>query len=112
MHVNAAEAMDSVTDRPRILKITLDHKEPSDILITIEDSGPRLETKDIERIFEPFYTTKPAGMGMGLAICRSMVEAHGGRMLAAPGRWYGLAVHISFSATAKVGGGVADAVSA
>ena len=115
--VNAAEAMDSVTDRARILKITLNRKEPSDILITVEDSGPSLESKDIERIFEPFYSTKPAGMGLGLAICRSIVEAHGGRMFATPGRWYGLAVHISMPATVigavqKVGGGVADAVSA
>jgi signal transduction histidine kinase len=115
--VNAAEAMDTVTDRARILKITLNRKEPSDILITIEDSGPGMEPENIERIFEPFYTTKPAGMGLGLAICRSIVEAHGGRMFAAPGRWYGLAVHISLPATAisavqKVGGGVADAISA
>jgi signal transduction histidine kinase len=115
--VNAAEAMDSVTDRARILKITLNRKEPSDILITIEDSGPGMEPENIERIFEPFYTTKPAGMGLGLAICRSIVEAHGGRMFATPGRWYGLAVHISLPATAtnaaqKVGGGVADAISA
>jgi signal transduction histidine kinase len=114
--VNAAEAMDSVTDRARILKITLNRKEPSDIVITVEDSGPSLEPKDIERIFEPFYTTKPAGMGLGLAICRSIVEAHGGRMFATPGRWYGLAVHISIPATVigavqKVRGGVADAVS-
>jgi signal transduction histidine kinase len=76
-----------------------------------------MEPKNIERIFEPFYTTKPAGMGLGLAICRSIVEAHGGRMFATPGRWYGLAVHISLPAKAigaaqKVGAGVTDRVSA
>jgi C4-dicarboxylate-specific signal transduction histidine kinase len=114
--VNAAEAMDSVTDRARILKITLERKEPSDILLTVEDSGPGVEPKNITGIFEPFYTTKPTGMGMGLAICRSIVEAHGGRMFATPGRWYGLAVHISLPASAideaQKLGGVANAVSA
>jgi signal transduction histidine kinase len=115
--VNAAEAMESVTDRARILKITLDCKELSDILITVEDSGPGIEVTNIERIFQPFYATKPAGMGMGLAICKSIIEAHEGSMFATPGRWYGLAVHISLPATAigtaqKVGGGVADGVSA
>ena len=52
MHVNAAEAMDSVTDRARILKITLDHKEPSDILVTIEDTGPGMEANS----HSPTYT--------------------------------------------------------
>ena len=109
--------MASLTDRDRVLKVTSSMEYPSGVLIRIEDSGPGLEAKNIERIFEPFYTTKPAGMGLGLAICRSIVEAHGGRMFATPGRWYGLAVHISMPATAigaaqTVEGGVVDAVSA
>jgi len=48
------------------------------VLITVEDSGPGIEPKNAERIFEPFYTTKPGGMVMGLSICRSIIEEHGG----------------------------------
>jgi signal transduction histidine kinase len=52
------------------------------VLVTISDSGPGLGTEELEQVFQAFYTTKAKGMGMGLAICRSMVEAHGGRMWA------------------------------
>jgi signal transduction histidine kinase len=54
------------------------------VSIAVEDSGPGLPAHHIERIFDPFYTTKPGGLGMGLSICRSIVEAHGGRLLAVP----------------------------
>jgi C4-dicarboxylate-specific signal transduction histidine kinase len=116
--VNAAEAMDSTTDRDRVLRVTSDQQDhPSGILITVEDSGPGVESKNIERMFEPFYTTKPEGMGMRLAICRSIIEAHGGRLSAAAGRLGGLAMQISLPASAtgaaqKVRARVADVVSA
>jgi C4-dicarboxylate-specific signal transduction histidine kinase len=61
--VNAADAMEVVIDRERLLKIT--SEERSGVLISVEDSGPGVETENIERIFEPFYTTKPNGMGWG-----------------------------------------------
>ena len=101
--VNAAEAMDFTTDRDRVLRVTSEQQDQSGIQITVEDSGPGMEPKNVELIFAPFYTTKPGGMGMGLAICRSIIEAHGGRLSAAPGSLGGLAMKISLPASA-VGG--------
>jgi signal transduction histidine kinase len=94
--MNATEAMDSVPDRTRLLRITSDAiRESPGVLITVEDSGPGIHPKDIDKIFEPFYTTKSQGMGMGLSICRSIVEAHGGRLIAEPGRVHGLVLRVS-----------------
>jgi signal transduction histidine kinase len=93
--------MDSMTDRDRVLKITANRQEPSGVLITVEDSGPGIAPENIKRIFEPFYTTKPQGMGMGLTICRSIVEAHGGSLVAAPSALGGLAMRISLPASAS-----------
>lgn len=100
--VNAADAMASVTDRDRVLKVKAE-RQPTGVLITVEDSGSGVEPKNIDRLFEPFYTTKCDGMGMGLAICRSIVEDHGGRLFATPGRPYGLAMQISLPASVPRG---------
>jgi signal transduction histidine kinase len=59
------------------------------VLITVEDSGTGIEPQNIERIFEPLFTTKTNGMGMGLSICRSIIESHGGRLWASPGQHHG-----------------------
>jgi PAS domain S-box-containing protein len=80
--INAIDAMSSTSDGPRELTISTRMNEPGAVLVTVSDSGPGIAPGSIERLFEPFYTTKTSGMGMGLSICRSIVEAHGGRLWA------------------------------
>src|SRR5437868_1496626 len=79
---NAVEAMSEAQDGPRELLIRTDQDRPGGVLVAVQDSGPGLKPESIDRLFDAFYTTKPGGMGMGLSICRSIVEAHGGRMWA------------------------------
>ena len=69
----------------RILRVNSEIHDSRDILISVRDSGPGIDPKDIDRIFDRFFTTKSNGMGMGLSICRSIVEAHNGRLWAEPG---------------------------
>jgi PAS domain S-box-containing protein len=83
--MNAVEAMGSVNDRAHILQVAAQVGHPKEVMITIKDSGCGIEPKDIDRIFERFFTTKSHGIGMGLWICRSIVEAHEGRLWAEPG---------------------------
>ena len=80
--MNAIEAMSAVADRPRELAITTRNGETDQVVVAVRDSGGGLDPKSSERIFEAFYTTKPAGMGMGLSISRSIVQNHGGRLWA------------------------------
>jgi signal transduction histidine kinase len=87
--VNAIEAMSGVRDRPRELTIVTAASEPHGVVIEVRDSGPGLEEEGAERVFEPFYTTKAQGIGIGLSISRSIVEAHGGRLWANPNEPYG-----------------------
>jgi PAS domain S-box-containing protein len=81
--MNAIEAMMSVDDQPRLLNLESRIDDSGDVLVAVRDSGIGLGTES-DRIFTPFYTTKPNGMGMGLSICRSLVEGHSGRLWAAP----------------------------
>jgi signal transduction histidine kinase len=93
--LNAAEAMGSVTDGARLIKIRSDINDISSILVTVEDSGTGIDTKDLEHIFDVFFTTKSSGMGMGLSICRSIIEAHGGRLWASHGITCGSIFHVA-----------------
>ena len=79
--VNAFEAM-SGQNEAREMLISAEKAEPDGVLVAVRDSGPGLAAEHLERLFEAFYTTKPTGMGMGLSICRSIIEAHGGRLWA------------------------------
>jgi PAS domain S-box-containing protein len=76
--VNAVDAMSGVRERPRELVVETGRNYPNDVFVEVRDSGPGLDPTDLDRMFESFYTTKPDGMGMGLSISRSIVEAHGG----------------------------------
>jgi PAS domain S-box-containing protein len=90
---NAADAMRAVEDRGRIL--TVKSVFDSDrIEVSVQDSGSGIDPKNIERIFDPFFTTKTNGMGMGLAICRAIIEAHGGKLSASPAMPHGSVFHI------------------
>jgi signal transduction histidine kinase len=80
--INAMDAMKPVTDRPHVLRIQTKYHEERAVLVAVEDSGIGLNSDGMERLFETFYTTKPGGLGMGLSICRSIIEGHGGRLWA------------------------------
>ena len=80
--INAIEAMRGVAEGSRELMITTARNGSGSIMVSLRDTGPGLDPKEVDRVFEAFFTTKTEGMGMGLAICRSIIEAHGGRLWA------------------------------
>ena len=84
LFMNGAEAMSRVDDRTRLLRIRSQREAPDSVLVAVEDSGTGLDPAIAERIFDPFFTTKAGGMGMGLSVCRSIIDGHGGRLWASP----------------------------
>ena len=76
--------MSGVEDGKRELHISTVRADPEGVRVAVRDTGPGLRPESLRRLFEPFYTTKPDGMGMGLSICRSIIESHGGRFWASP----------------------------
>jgi len=75
--------MAAVSDRPRVLRVRSERHDTG-IFVSVEDTGTGIDPKDMGRLFETFFTTKPEGMGMGLSICRSIIESHGGRIEVSP----------------------------
>jgi signal transduction histidine kinase len=80
--LNAVEAMSELSEGSRELLITTGRTESGNVLVAVRDSGPGLAPAALEHLFKAFHTTKPSGLGLGLSICRSIVEAHGGRLWA------------------------------
>jgi signal transduction histidine kinase len=79
---NALEAMDGTTERSRLLRVRTQRRDADAIMVAVEDSGPGIDPQKLERIFTAFVTTKSQGMGLGLAICRMIIEQHGGTLTA------------------------------
>jgi len=98
---NAVEAMESVADRTMLVKSEQENGDR--VRVTIEDSGTGIEPQQIDKIFDPFFTTKVDGMGMGLSVCRSIIEAHGGRLWASPGRSHGAVFQFTLPSDASRG---------
>jgi signal transduction histidine kinase len=80
--VNAVEAMSGVSNGARELAISTQKAETAGVLVAVKDSGPGLAPESLERVFDAFYTTKASGLGLGLSTCRSIIEAHDGRLWA------------------------------
>ena len=80
--LNAVEAMSTVEAGPRELLISTEQTQTGGVLVSVRDSGPGIDPDHLDRVFEAFYTTKSSGVGMGLSICRSIIDAHGGRLWA------------------------------
>ena len=91
---NAVEAMSSVQDRSRVLSVASRTQDPGSVLITVQDTGPGIDPDRRDRIFDAFFSTKASGMGMGLFICRSIIESHGGRLWASAAEPHGAIFHL------------------
>jgi len=93
--LNAVQAMSGATDRRRELLISTQQEASGAVVVSVQDSGPGFSPQSFDRLFDPFYTTKADGMGMGLSICRTIIDAHGGRIWASLAAGLGAAVQFS-----------------
>jgi C4-dicarboxylate-specific signal transduction histidine kinase len=93
--LNGIEATNAVTDRPRRVTIRSGRSQADEALVAVQDSGIGIDPKNEKRIFDTFFTTKPQGMGMGLAICHSIIEAHGGRLWASANDDHGATIRFT-----------------
>jgi signal transduction histidine kinase len=96
--VNAIQAMAAVTDRPRELFVRTHRPEGEQVFIEVRDTGIGIDPENLKQLFNAFFSTKPNGMGMGLSICRSIIEAHGGRIWASRNDGPGATFHVTLPA--------------
>ncbi|MGH7846768.1 MAG: PAS domain-containing sensor histidine kinase, partial [Candidatus Binatia bacterium] len=99
--MNAIEAMSGLSNGPRELLIRSGTNESKQVVISVQDSGPGIDPENLDHLFEAFYTTKPQGLGMGLAISRSIIESHGGRLWAIPNDGPGATFQFTLHASSK-----------
>lgn len=98
--LNAVEALGTVENEPRRLKVTSERSSDGKVTISVADSGPGIESEKLDKVFEAFFTSKPGGLGMGLSICRSIVENHEGRIWMTPNKPHGCIFSFSLRAVA------------
>jgi PAS domain S-box-containing protein len=106
--VNGIQSMDTVNDWPRELSIESRRDEDGSVTVAVRDSGVGISPEDKDRLFEGFFSTKPQGMGMGLSICRSIIEAHGGRICACNNDGHGATFQCTLPPIAATPGAVTD----
>jgi len=100
---NAIDAMKSVAERDRVLRIVSEANRSDEVHVVVEDTGIGFQPEDAAKLFNPFFTTKTHGMGMGLSICRSIIESYGGRLWATPGEPHGAAFQFTLPAAGSDG---------
>ena len=101
--VNAIQAMAAGADGGRDLLVTVAPTEPNGVLVAVADSGPGLDPANLEHVFDPFFTTKPEGLGIGLSICRSIIDAHCGRLWVSANQPRGAVFQFTLPARAATG---------
>jgi signal transduction histidine kinase len=100
--MNAIDSLRSAPGR-RLVRVITENGHPGGLHVSIEDTGSGIRPSDVDQIFKPLFTTKPHGMGMGLAICRSIVESHHGRIWASPAGERGSVFHFTLPANGHEG---------
>ena len=100
---NALDAMSAVDDRLKQLTVRTAMSEPDQVTLAVQDSGPGVDPANLERIFDAFYSTKPGGLGMGLSVCRAIVEAHSGKLWATTGTPHGAIFQLTLPVSADNG---------
>jgi signal transduction histidine kinase len=98
--MNGVDAMAAETDPPRALSIRTGPLGAGEVVVAIEDCGIGVDPANADRLFDAFFTTKPKGLGMGLSICRSIIEAHDGRIWASPNAGPGATFQFALSSCA------------
>jgi signal transduction histidine kinase len=92
---NAIVSLDETYDRPRCIAIRSGQLDGRDVLLEVSDTGSGIPPDQMAKVFEPFYTTKETGTGLGLSLCRTIVEEHGGRLWASAGEEFGAIFHVT-----------------
>jgi signal transduction histidine kinase len=105
---NAIEAMDTITDRDRVLRVRTERDGREAIVVSVEDSGPGIDPEKVDSIFDPFVSTKPQGMGLGLAICRMIISRHQGQLSASADNKSGALFQFTLPIKSAVGSATAS----